>query len=149
MSFPCPACNRDDGLPLCLGDARCQRTDGVAIRRLASVAQVAPKPTPDQMVLVNAGALQMVMNALRRDADKGMQSRAEMLAELATTVRQMDARAPDLTEGQASQVLGALVLARDGYVSEATTGRPVLESWREATVRKINVAIDAVQRLRA
>lgn len=45
-------------------------------------------------------------------------------------------------------VLGALVLARDGYASEAATGLPVLEAWREQTVRKLNVAIDAMQRLR-
>ena len=57
-------------------------------------------------------------------------------------------QAPGLPEGQAAQVLGALVLARDGYISEAATGQPVLEAWREATARKLNVAIDAMQRLR-
>lgn len=34
------------------------------------------------IVLVDAGALQMVRNALRRDAEGGNQARAEMLAEL-------------------------------------------------------------------
>lgn len=38
-------------------------------------------------VLVNAGALQMVRNALKRDADEGKQSRREMLAELEATIR--------------------------------------------------------------
>ena len=56
--------------------------------------------------------------------------------------------APSLSDGQAAQVLGALVLARDGYVSEAATGQRVRDDWREETVRKINVAIDAMQRLR-
>ena len=54
-----------------------------------------------------------------------------------------------LTEGQAAQVMGALVLARDGFISEAATGQRVRDDWREATVRKINVAIDTMQRVRA
>lgn len=29
MTYPCRSCNRDDGYPICLGDARCQRKDGV------------------------------------------------------------------------------------------------------------------------
>lgn len=58
-------------------------------------------------------------------------------------------QAPSLTGPQASQVLGALVRARDGFASEAATGQPVLHSWRDETVRKLQVAIDTMQRLRA
>lgn len=48
-------------------------------------------------VAVNAGALQMVRNALQRDADEGKQSRKEMLAELEATIRPL-AAAPQPTE---------------------------------------------------
>lgn len=40
------------------------------------------------MILVNAGALQMVINALRRDAEEGKVVRGEMADELLATVRQ-------------------------------------------------------------
>lgn len=32
MSYPCANCNRDDGSPICLGDQRCLRTDGVRVQ---------------------------------------------------------------------------------------------------------------------
>ena len=31
MTYPCANCNRDDGYPICAGDERCQRTDGVQV----------------------------------------------------------------------------------------------------------------------
>lgn len=31
MTYPCANCNRDDGYPICLGDQRCLRTDGVQV----------------------------------------------------------------------------------------------------------------------
>lgn len=41
-----------------------------------------PEPVPSGMCLVNAGALQMVINALRRDAEEGKVVRGEMADEL-------------------------------------------------------------------
>lgn len=54
------------------------------------LAQAEARPGFD--VLVNAGALQMVRNALKRDADEGKQSRREMLAELEATIRPVQAQ---------------------------------------------------------
>ena len=47
-----------------------------------------PESIPSGMCLVNAGALQMVINALRRDAEEGKAVRGEMADELLATVRQ-------------------------------------------------------------
>lgn len=43
-----------------------------------------PQGVPDGMVLVDRGALKMVINALRRDAEEGRQARGEMADMLAT-----------------------------------------------------------------
>lgn len=48
----------------------------------ATVQVVLPEPDTSGMRLVNAGALQMVINALRRDADEGKAVRGEMADEL-------------------------------------------------------------------
>jgi len=40
-----------------------------------------------RLVLVDAGALEMVLNALTRDCEKGMLARGEMVAEIRKTVR--------------------------------------------------------------
>ena len=48
-----------------------------------------------RMVMVNAGALQMVRNALKRDADEGKASRGEMLAELDKATTPADPMVPD------------------------------------------------------
>ena len=55
-----------------------------------------------------------------------------------------------LSGGIDSTTIAALAARHQGkgYASEAATGLPVLEAWREQTVRKLNVAIDAMQRLR-
>lgn len=37
MTYPCNSCNRDEGSPVCLGDNRCQRTDGASLKT--------PRPT--------------------------------------------------------------------------------------------------------
>ena len=56
------------------------------------------------MVLVDAGALQMVRNALKRDAESGNQARAEMLDELDKATTPQDRAAFDLV-AEASRIL--------------------------------------------
>jgi hypothetical protein len=50
------------------------------------------------MRLVNAGALQMVVNALRRDAEEGKQVRGEMADELLTAMHPQAQQAPTATD---------------------------------------------------
>lgn len=56
---------------------------------------VLPESVPSGMCLVNAGALQMVINALRRDAEEGKVVRGEMADELLASVEQAQADALD------------------------------------------------------
>ena len=58
------------------------------------------------MVLVDAGALQMVRNALKRDAESGNQARAEMLDELDKATTQQDRAAFDPV-AEASRIVSA------------------------------------------
>lgn len=69
---------------------RATGVDRLPQRMLDAMLAVAPavvesdaKPLdPARFVAVNTGALQMVRNVLRRDADEGKQARGEMLEEL-------------------------------------------------------------------
>ena len=55
----------------------------------SAAAQVLSEPVPGEMKPVNAGALQMVINALHRDAEEGKVVRGEMADELLATVGQV------------------------------------------------------------
>jgi hypothetical protein len=44
-------------------------------------------------------------------------------------------------ERAAGKLRAALLIARDGYASEAITRRPVLEQWRERTMALIDEAL--------
>ena len=44
---------------------------------------------------------------------------------------------------EVDRLRAAVVVARDGYVSERATGLPVLETWRERTIEMLDKALDA------
>ena len=69
----------------------CAETDDGAI----ALYDAPQPPVPSGMRLVNAGALQMVINALRRDAEEGKAARGEMADELLATGGQPQADAGD------------------------------------------------------
>lgn len=59
---------------------------------------VLPEPVPSGMRLVNAGALKMVINALRRDAEEGKAARGEMADELLATATGLPAQEVDAVD---------------------------------------------------
>ena len=44
-------------------------------------------------------------------------------------------------EAERTRLRAAVVTARDGYISERATGKPVLESWRERTLEMLDKAL--------
>jgi hypothetical protein len=75
---------------------------------------------PAGFVLVNAGALQMVRNALQRDADDGRSARGEMLAELDAVTKPAPAQAQQpVNESRAwASSMAAAILADKSPGSE-------------------------------
>jgi len=77
-------------------------------------------------VLVNAGALQMVRNALKRDADEGKQSRREILEELEATIRPVQAQAEARGDGPAQ--IADYLMAQADLCPEISPTRATLVS---------------------
>ena len=77
MTYPCNACNRDEGSPICLGDERCQRTDGVRLARWTPP----PAPvTPEYMPILGT-VLLLPMRLLTEEA--AQRNHGQSLARLA------------------------------------------------------------------
>lgn len=49
-------------------------------------------------------------------------------------------------EAEINRLRAAVVVARDGYISERATGRPVLEAWRERTLSILDEALGPIGR---
>lgn len=45
-------------------------------------------------------------------------------------------------EAERTRLRAAVVTARDGYISERATSKPVLESWRERTLEMLDRALE-------
>jgi len=87
-------------------------------------AQAEVRPGFD--VLVNAGALQTVRNALKRDADEGKQSRREILEELEATIRPVQAQAEARGDGPAQ--IADYLMAQADLCPEISPTRATLVS---------------------
>ena len=84
----CDACGMPEP-----SDGECH---ALAVAISAAAQAVLLESVPSGMCIVNAGALQMVINALRRDAEEGKVVRGEMADELLSTVGQAQSAAPKM-----------------------------------------------------
>ena len=80
---------------------------------------------PAGFVLVNAGALQMVRNALQRDADDGRSARGEMLAELDAVTKP----APAQAQQAADDYRRGYEACVDSYKEAQLASYPLVTSW--------------------
>ena len=80
---------------------------------------------PAGFVLVNAGALQMVRNALQRDADDGRSARGEMLAELDAVTKP----APAQAQQPADDFRHGYEACVDSYKEAQLASYPLVTSW--------------------
>ena len=95
------------------------------------------QPAP-QKTIDNWRAL---VERLQTEADLCRNEGAEDIAALLDeAVNGLQAAASERTRLRA-----AVVTARDGYISERATSKPVLESWRERTLEMLDGALEGTQ----
>lgn len=79
-------------------------------------------------------------DAAREYAWRAWQARAALAA---------PSQAEPVDAADLAQLNGALVRSRDGYISEAATGLPVLAQWRSETLDWLDAGLATVARLKA